>query len=88
MNAHVVLSVKKFRNQADVSIHLNGATIKGGDETEDMYSAMDHVMNKIERQVKRHIAKIKDHRSLKQSKSMRTKSKDVDPTICLYGSYN
>ena len=61
--AHVVLSVEKFRHQADVTLSLDGTRIKGVEETGDMYSAIDQVMDKIEKQVKRHLSKIRDHRS-------------------------
>ncbi|MCD6295663.1 MAG: ribosome-associated translation inhibitor RaiA [Deltaproteobacteria bacterium] len=61
--AHIVLSVEKFRHQADVTLSLDGTMIKGVEETGDMYSAIDQVMDKIEKQVKRHLSKIKDHRS-------------------------
>ena len=61
--AHIVLSVEKFRHQADVTLSLDGTRIKGVEETGDMYSAIDQVMDKIEKQVKRHLSKIKDHRS-------------------------
>lgn len=61
--AHIVLSVEKFRHQADVTLSLDGTRIKGVEETGDMYSAIDQVMDKIEKQVKRHLSKIRDHRS-------------------------
>ena len=54
IEAHVVLEVEKFRHIADVTVNIDGATIKGVEETEDMYSAIDQVMDKIEIQVKRH----------------------------------
>ena len=60
--AHVVLTVEKFRHQADVTLSINGAVIKGVEETGDMYSAIDQVMDKIEKQVKRHLSKIRRHR--------------------------
>ncbi len=63
MEAHVVLSVEKFRHQADVSLSVNGTRIKGVEETGDMYSAIDQVMDKIEKQVKRHISKTRSRRS-------------------------
>ncbi|MBN1276604.1 MAG: ribosome-associated translation inhibitor RaiA [Deltaproteobacteria bacterium] len=62
MEAHVVLSVEKFRHQADVNLNLNGTLLKGMEETGDMYSAIDQVMDKIEKQVKRHLSKIRSHR--------------------------
>ena len=60
--AHVVLSVEKFRHSADVTLSSNGLRIKGAEETEDMYSAIDLVLDKIEGQVKRALAKRKDHK--------------------------
>ena len=52
-DANVVLSVEKFRHIADVTISFDGSTINGQEETEDLYSAIDMVMDKIERQVKK-----------------------------------
>jgi putative sigma-54 modulation protein len=61
--AHIVLTVEKFRHQADVTLGINGTRIKGVEETGDMYSAIDQVVDKIEKQVKRHLSKIRSHRS-------------------------
>ncbi|MDY6971447.1 MAG: ribosome-associated translation inhibitor RaiA [Thermodesulfobacteriota bacterium] len=60
--ANIVLTVEKFRHLAAVSLCVNGTWIKGMEETEDMYSAIDQVMDKIEKQVKKHLSKIKSHR--------------------------
>ena len=60
--AHVVLAVEKFRHQADVTLSINGIIIKGVEETKDMYSAIDQVMDKIETQAKRHFSKLREHR--------------------------
>ena len=62
LEAHVVLTVEKFRHIADVSLRVNGTPIKAVEETGDMYSAIDQVMDKIENQVKKHISKIRNHR--------------------------
>ena len=48
---------------ADVTLNVNGAVIKAEEETEDMYSAIDQVMDKIEIQVKRYRDKIRNRRS-------------------------
>ncbi len=63
IEAHVVLTVEKFRHQADVTLSVNGMRIKGVEETGDMYSAIDQVMDKVEKQVKRHLSKIRSRRS-------------------------
>ena len=62
LEAHIVLTVEKFRHIADVTLNLNGTLIKAVEETGDMYSAIDQVMDKIENRVKRHLSKIRDHR--------------------------
>lgn len=59
IEAHVVLDVEKFRHMADVTLSVDGARIKAVEETDDMYSAIDQVMDKIEKQVKRHRSKIR-----------------------------
>ncbi len=61
--AHIVLTAEKFRRMADVTLNVNGAVIKAEEETEDMYSAIDQVMDKIEIQVKRYRDKIRNRRT-------------------------
>ncbi len=62
LEAHIVLTVEKFRHIADVTLSLNGTPIKAVEETGDMYSAIDQVMDKIENRVKKHISKTRSHR--------------------------
>ncbi len=53
LEANVVLGVEKFRHQADITVTGDGLKIKAGEETGDMYSAIDLAMEKIEKQLKR-----------------------------------
>ena len=62
VEAHIVLTVEKFRHVADVTLSLNGTMVKGVEETEDMYSAIDQVMDKIERQTKKYKDKLTSHK--------------------------
>lgn len=63
IDAQAVLSVeKKIRHRAEVSLVAKGITIKGSEVTNDMYAAIDAVVDKIERQVKRYREKIKSHK--------------------------
>jgi putative sigma-54 modulation protein len=62
LEAHIVLTVEKFRHIADVTLSLNGTPIKAVEETGDMYSAIDQVMDKIENRVKKHLSKMRSHR--------------------------
>ena len=65
ISAHVVMSTERgYRHAADVNIQLhNGLIIKGTEITEDMYSSIDLVMAKIERQVRRYKEKIRGHKA-------------------------
>jgi putative sigma-54 modulation protein len=63
IRAQIVLSLERYRHKADIIITLhNGLAIKGKELTEDMYSAIDMVMEKIERQVRRYKDRIDSHR--------------------------
>jgi putative sigma-54 modulation protein len=61
--ANVVLSVEKFRHIADVNISADKMTINGKEETEDMYSAIDMVLDKLDKQIKRNKQKIRERRA-------------------------
>ena len=63
IEAHVVLSVEKFRHIAEVSINANGLRINGQEETGDMYSAIDMVVDKVEAQIKKYREKLKKRKS-------------------------
>lgn len=65
---YVVLSIQKFRHTADVTISANGMKIKAQEETGDLYSAIDMVLDKMEKQVKRHREKTKEHKADGKSK--------------------
>ena len=64
IKAHVVLECDRgYNHHADVVITLhNGIVIAGEETTEDMYSSIDLVMAKIERQVRRYKEKIRSHK--------------------------
>ena len=57
---HVVLSVEKRRHKADITVNADGVTINAVEITEDMYSAIDMVMDKLERQIKKHKEQLQD----------------------------
>ena len=63
LEANVVLTVEKHRNIAEVTLVANRVTINAQDETEDMFSAVDGVLDKLERQILKHKEKIKRHKS-------------------------
>jgi putative sigma-54 modulation protein len=67
--ANVVLRVEKFRHIAEININGDRMTINGKEETEDMYSAIDMVLDKLEKQIKKGKEKTRERRSKAKAKS-------------------
>jgi putative sigma-54 modulation protein len=81
--ANVVLSVEKFRHIAEISIIGDRLTINGREEINDMYSAIDMVLDKIEKQIKKNKQKIRERRSgskltIRQMTDMEALTEDED----------
>lgn len=60
--ASAVLSVEKHRHIAEIKIFGDRLKINGKEETNDMYSAIDMVLDKLEKQIKKGKQKIRDRR--------------------------
>jgi putative sigma-54 modulation protein len=61
VSAQAVFHVEKYRHVVKVTVHANGIIIKGLEETNDMYSSIDLVMDKLDRQVRKYRDKIVEH---------------------------
>jgi putative sigma-54 modulation protein len=70
--AKVVLSVEKFRHIAEINIIGDKLNINGKEETNDMYSAIDMVLDKLEKQIKRSKQKIRGRRKNSKARAKRT----------------
>jgi len=70
--AKVVLSVEKFRHIAEINIIGDKLNINGKEETNDMYSAIDMVLDKLEKQIKRSKQKIRGRRKNAKARAKRT----------------
>lgn len=58
LDAHVVLSVNsKERQLVEVALQAPHLALHGREETSDLYAAVDLVMDKIERQIRKHKTK-------------------------------
>ena len=68
IEAHVVLKVEKFRHIAEVSIDAAGVHLNGAEETEDMYSSIDLLVDSLEGQAKKGRERVRQRRSAGGSK--------------------
>lgn len=58
---HVVLSVEKLRQKAEATLDMHGGkNLFAESEDEDMYAAIDALVDKLDRQVLKHKAKQQD----------------------------
>ena len=62
LNIHVVLTVEKLRHKAEATLHVSGGNLHADDVQEDMYAAIDGLVDKLDRQGKKHKEKLKNHR--------------------------
>ena len=60
-NAHVILSVEKMRQKAEATIQITGNELFANAENEDMYAAIDALIDKLDRQIRKHKEKVTDH---------------------------
>ncbi len=67
--ASVVLAVEKFRHQAEINISGDRLNINSKEETDNMYSAIDMVLDKLKKQIKKSKQKIRERRSGSKGKA-------------------
>ena len=68
LEAHVVLAVdSRERQVAEVTMQARGATIHGREETQDLYSAIDLLVDKVEQQIRKYKTKSRLKRRRVQS---------------------
>jgi len=61
VTANVVLSLEKHRQIAEVTLRVRDLTIRAEESTEDLYSSIDLVVEKLERQILRYKERIAGH---------------------------
>ncbi|MBQ7585266.1 MAG: ribosome-associated translation inhibitor RaiA [Desulfovibrionaceae bacterium] len=66
----VVLSVDKFRHRCEVTVTGEGLHINAGEQTSDMYAAIDLVVDKVEAQLKKKVSRVKEQRRKAREKNI------------------
>ncbi len=59
-NVHCILTVEKLRHKAEAKVNVNGDTIYADNTEEDMYAAIDGLVDKLDRRVRKHKEKLVD----------------------------
>lgn len=61
-DVHVVLTVEKLNQKAEATVQVSGAKLFAEDTQEDMYVAIDKLVDKLDRQIIKHKEKTSSHR--------------------------
>ncbi len=61
IDVNVILSVDKLNQKAEVTVHLAGKDVYVESVDEDLYAALDGLVDKLERQVQKYKQKLQDH---------------------------
>ena len=60
-NVNVILNVEKLIQKAEATVHVNGGELFATAEHDDMYAAIDGLIDKLDRQVIKHKEKLTRH---------------------------
>jgi putative sigma-54 modulation protein len=60
-DVHCILTVEKLRHKAEAKILVSGGTLFAESVEDDMYAAIDGLIDKLDRQIKKHKEKLTDH---------------------------
>ena len=67
-DVHCILTVEKLRHKAEATVNVNGGRIYADATEEDMYAAIDGLVDKLDRQVRKHKEKLVDHHAREADK--------------------
>jgi putative sigma-54 modulation protein len=65
--AHVVLYVENLEHKADINLKAGPFLLRGRARSADMYASIDAAAEKIERQLKKHKEKLKNHKVVERA---------------------
>lgn len=67
-DVHCILTVEKLRHKAEATVNVNGGKIYADATEPDMYAAIDGLVDKLDRRVKKYKEKLADHHARETDK--------------------
>ncbi len=86
--ASVTLSVEKYRHKAEVLMRVNGLMIQAESVTGEMYSSIDEVVEKLERQLKKYKDKWASRRKGEEKVPSSRGMEETSPSIIKKKSFD
>jgi putative sigma-54 modulation protein len=76
-DVHCILTVEKLRHKAEATVHVSGGTLFADSVEDDMYAAIDRLVDKLDRQIKKHKEKLTNHHARNSDKRVFPSDEDV-----------
>lgn len=76
IDVHVVMEVEKIYHKVEMTVKAEGKTFHSEFKTEDMYAAIDGLVDRIERQIRRYKERLKEFPAQKISLALQEKFSD------------
>lgn len=61
LNVHVIISVEKLRHKSEATMHIGGKDFFAESTEDHLYKSIDFLVDKLDKQIRRHKDKISDH---------------------------
>lgn len=71
IDVNCVLTVEKLEHKAEATLHVSGGNIHADAVDGNMYAAIDALVDKLDRGVKKHKEKVQDHHAGEARKTAR-----------------
>ncbi|MGA3279581.1 MAG: ribosome-associated translation inhibitor RaiA [Smithella sp.] len=80
--AHIIVSMEKFRNVTEINLSSNGWNINAKEEAKDMHMALDNCIEKIEKQLKKQREKVREHKpkSIRRGQEKLVRGEETEET--------
>lgn len=78
IDAEVILHVEKIRHRAEAKLNVSGATLFAEATEDDMYKAVDSLVDKLDKQVCKYKEKRKDHHNREGREEIQNMEEPID----------
>jgi putative sigma-54 modulation protein len=68
LSVNIILNIEKLQQQAEATVHAAGRNLFATHTSTDMYAAIDGLVDKLDRQVRRYKERKRDHHHINPNK--------------------
>lgn len=69
ISINVILNIEKLKNDAEATLHTAGKSLFANASDSDMYAAIDSLVDKLDKQVRRYKDRLRNHQVSREDRS-------------------